>query len=109
MSSGWLSRTLLHLMMSELADASGNSSPPPTPYISETAFSHRFQKVYTSPPPPNGTKFWRIGPKFQNPPGKVPKPTALAQTKCPREISEDGLQQEQGVYEHSNVLRSGHH
>ena len=26
--------------------------PPPNPYISETAFSHRFQKVYTAPPPP---------------------------------------------------------
>ena len=24
--------------------------PPPNPYISETAFSHRFQKVYTYPP-----------------------------------------------------------
>ena len=23
--------------------------PPPNPYISETAFSHRFQKVYTYP------------------------------------------------------------
>ena len=26
--------------------------PPHHPYISETAFSHRFQKVYTTPPPP---------------------------------------------------------
>ena len=26
--------------------------PPPNPYISETAFSHRFQKVYPHPPPP---------------------------------------------------------
>ena len=26
------------------------SDPPPHPYISETAFSHRFQKVYTYPP-----------------------------------------------------------
>ena len=25
---------------------------PPNPYISEMAFSHRFQKVYTYPPPP---------------------------------------------------------
>ena len=26
------------------------SPPPPNPYISETAFSHRFQKAYTYPP-----------------------------------------------------------
>ena len=26
--------------------------PPPNLYISETAFSHRFQKAYTYPPPP---------------------------------------------------------
>ena len=45
--------------------------PPP---FSEMAFSHRFQKLYTYPPP-KGTKFWRIGPKVyktqekcQNPP-----------------------------------------
>ena len=25
---------------------------PPNPYISETAFSHRFRKAYTYPPPP---------------------------------------------------------
>ena len=25
--------------------------PPPNPYISETAFSHRFRKAYTYPPP----------------------------------------------------------
>ena len=29
MSSVWLSRTLLHLIMSELADASGASAPNP--------------------------------------------------------------------------------
>ena len=31
---------------------SGFSPPPPNPYVSETAFSHRFQKAYTYPPPP---------------------------------------------------------
>ena len=31
--------------------------PNPNPYISETAFSHRFQKVYTYPPPPTGRNF----------------------------------------------------
>ena len=35
---------------------SGESNPtqpnPPHPYISETACSHRFNKVYTCPPPP---------------------------------------------------------
>ena len=40
--------------------------PPPHPYISETAFSHRFQKAYT--PPPYGTKFWCIGPKLEKTP-----------------------------------------
>ena len=28
--------------------------PPPYPYTSETAFSHRFRKAYTYPPPPQG-------------------------------------------------------
>ena len=38
----------------------------PNPYISETAFSHRFQKAYTSPPPPpEVTTFWCIGPKVE--------------------------------------------
>ena len=34
--------------------------PPPNPYISEMAFSHRFQKVYIYPPL-QGTIFWHIG------------------------------------------------
>ena len=38
----------------------GHPPHPPTPYISEMAFSHRFQKVYISPPP-KGTIFRRIG------------------------------------------------
>ena len=29
-----------------------NFDPPPNPYISEMAFSCRFQKVYTNPPTP---------------------------------------------------------
>ena len=28
-----------------------NPNPNPNPYISEMTFSHRFQKIYTSPPP----------------------------------------------------------
>ena len=40
---------------------------PYNPYISEMAFSHRFQKVY---PPPEGTKFWRIGAKVEKSPRK---------------------------------------
>ena len=45
---------------------------PPNPYISEMAFFHRFQKVkekikkYTHTPP-QGTKFWHIGPKIHKP------------------------------------------
>ena len=40
--------------------------PPPNPYISETAFSHRFQKAYTyPPPPPEVTTFWCIRPKVE--------------------------------------------
>ena len=43
-----------------------NATPSPNPYISEMASSHRFQKVYTYPPPPYGTKFWCIGRKIEN-------------------------------------------
>ena len=38
--------------------------PPPHPYISETAFSHRFRKAYTYPPP-KVTTFWCIRPKVE--------------------------------------------
>ena len=39
---------------------------PPNPYISETAFSHRFRKAYTyPPPPPKVTTFWCIRPKVE--------------------------------------------
>ena len=34
------------------------------PSISETAFSHRFRKAYTYPPP-KGTTFWYIRPKVE--------------------------------------------
>ena len=37
--------------------------PPPNLYISEMAFSHRFQKVYTYPP--YETKFWCFGQKIE--------------------------------------------
>ena len=57
-----------------------NAHPPPNPYIPETAFSHRFQKVYTYPA--NGTKFWRIRPKVQKPQEKCQNP----HSECPREM-----------------------
>ena len=54
--------------------------PPPNPYISETAFSHRFQKVYTTPPPA-GRNFGAFGPKVQkcqNPPcWRIPRDMPL--------------------------------
>ena len=45
----------------------------PPPYISETAFSQRFQKLYTYPPP-RGTIFWRIRRKVQKLRGKSQNP-----------------------------------
>ena len=39
--------------------------PPPNPYISEMAFSHRFQKVYTYPP--KGRNFGALDQKFTKP------------------------------------------
>ena len=57
--------------------------PPPDVHISETAFSHRFQKVYT-PPPRNKSLAQRT--KSSENPQKVPKPTALAHSECPQEI-----------------------
>ena len=39
--------------------------PPPDPYISETAFSHRFQKVYT--PPPTGRNSGTLDQKITKP------------------------------------------
>ena len=50
---------------------------PPPPYISETAFSHRFQKVYIYPPKRNNIlAHWA---KSAEKPVKMPKPTELAQ------------------------------
>ena len=63
--------------------------PPPNPYISETAFSHRFQKVYTYPPP-KGNEILAHCKSSQNP-GTVPKPTMLAHIECPREIFLDAI------------------
>ena len=57
---------------------------PLYPYISETAFSHRFQKVYTYPPP-YATKFWCIGRKIEKT-EKVRICSVLAPNGCPREI-----------------------
>ena len=55
--------------------------PPPNPYISETAFSHRFQKVYTYPPPTE-RNFGALDQSSEKT-RKVPKPTLLAHNKCP--------------------------
>ena len=42
--------------------------PPPNPYISETAFSHRFQKAYTyPPPPPTERNFGALDQNLKNP------------------------------------------
>ena len=46
--------------------------PHPDPYISETASSHRFQKVYTSPS--KGTKIWHIGPEVHKTQEKCQNP-----------------------------------
>ena len=62
-----------------------NDNPsPPNPYISEMAFSCRFQKVYTYPPP--GDDMFARGSKSCRNYRKVPKPTKLAGSECPREI-----------------------
>ena len=60
--------------------------PPPTPYISEMAFSHRFQKVYIYPTQGNDISAHRT--KSSKTLGKRPKPTELAHNECPREIWE---------------------
>ena len=50
--------------------------PPTHPYISESAFSHGFQKVYTYPPPhPRRDGILAHWTKNSQNPGKVPKPT----------------------------------
>ena len=41
--------------------------PPPNPYISETAFSHRFQIGIPPPPPPKVGTCLQVGAKVQNP------------------------------------------
>ena len=61
-------------------------SPPPNPYISEMAPSCRFQKVYTYPPPPPGDDMFAHGSKTCRKCRKVPKPTKLGYSECPREI-----------------------
>ena len=62
----------------------GHLPPPPTPYISEMAFSHRFQKVYVYPPQGNDISAHQT--KSSKTPGKRPKPTELAHNEFPREI-----------------------
>ena len=57
---------------------------PPNPYISETAFSCTFQKVYTYPPP--GDDMFAHRSKSCRKCRKVPKPRKLAGSECPREI-----------------------
>ena len=53
--------------------------PPPNPYISEMAFSHRFQKVYTYP------EILAQQTKSLENSQNVPKPTVLTRSECPRE------------------------
>ena len=61
------------------------SPGPPNQYISETAVSHRFQQVYTYPPP-KGNDILAHRTKSSKTPGKMPKPTELAHNGYPREI-----------------------
>ena len=54
--------------------------PPMTHTFPKTAFSHRFQKVYTYPPPPYVVTCLHIGAKDVKKNPKVAKCTKLAQT-----------------------------
>ena len=56
----------------------------PNPNIPETAFSHRFQKVFTYPP--QGNNILAHGKKSSKTAGKLLKPTELVHNECPREI-----------------------
>ena len=60
--------------------------PPSDPYISEAAFSHRFQKYTHTPPPLKQDEILVYWTKSSHNPGKVAKLTVLAHTECPREI-----------------------
>ena len=55
--------------------------PPPNPYISEMAFSHRFQKV--SPPTPPGNNILACGTESSENLGKLPNPAELAHYELP--------------------------
>ena len=56
------------------------------PYISEMAFSHRFQKVYTYPPP-KGRKFGALDQKFIKPRKSAKTHSVGTQRMSPRDIS----------------------
>ena len=58
--------------------------PPPNPCISEMAFSHRFQKVYTYPPLRN--EILVLWTKNGENPENTRICSALAYSECPREI-----------------------
>ena len=60
------------------------SYPPPNPCISEMAFSHRFQKVYTYPPLRN--EILVLWTKNGENPENTRICSALAYSECPREI-----------------------
>ena len=60
------------------------SYPPPNPCISEMAFSHRFQKVYTYPPLRN--EILVLWTKNGEKPENTRICSALAYSECPREI-----------------------
>ena len=56
---------------------------PPNPYISESAFSHKFQKVYAYPPPPQGYDNLAHRTESLENLGTLPKPTKLAYYELP--------------------------
>ena len=63
-----------------------NTYPPPAnPYISETAFWHRFQKAYT-PPSPRGNDILVHWTKRWEEPANMRIYSVLAPSRCPTEI-----------------------
>ena len=62
------------------------SSAPRTPYICETAFSHRFQKVYTTPPPPREQYFGASEKNFKNSRKNAKTHRVSAQCISPRDM-----------------------
>ena len=74
-----------------------NGKPPsPNPYISEMAFSCRFQKVYTYPPPPPGKRSGHSGgvpsgpPPFTRAVAPPPRPRARAGSRAGQRSARPG-------------------